>query len=165
MSQVGFNKVAGNLFFILRDFIIDLETLLKLSDMETMTFKSRNMDLTKVQIMSRGIEVDKAWMDSYRIRYIYNRIESVDMSGLDSIELHRVIRDRMEVGSKILLGRVISNRGNCMMVEGGLKDVAGGQVVVTTIFHFEDVYSMEMFIMRYPHKMWDHMKDLYIMMN
>lgn len=130
-----------------------------------MVFKFEVMDLTKVQIMSRGLEVDKSWMDTYRIKYIYNRIESIDTVGLDGIDVHRVIRERMESGSKILLGKVISNRGNCMLVEGGLKNVTGGQVVVTTIFHFEDVYSMNVFIMKYPHKMWDHMKDLYIMMN
>jgi hypothetical protein len=123
------------------------------------------MDFGKVQIMSRGLEVDKDWMDRYRIRYIYNKIESVDVRNMDSVDVHRVIRDKMESGSKILLGKVVSIRGNCMLVEGGLKDVLGGQVVITTIFHFEDVYSMNLFIMKYPHKMWDHMKDLYIMMN
>ena len=129
------------------------------------TFKFIIMDLSKVQIMSRGLEVDKDWMDRYRIRYIYNKIESVDVRNMDSVDVHRVIRDKMESGSKILLGKVVSIRGNCMLVEGGLKDVLGGQVVITTIFHFEDVYSMNLFIMKYPHKMWDHMKDLYIMMN
>lgn len=129
------------------------------------TFKFIIMDFGKVQIMSRGLEVDKDWMDRYRIRYIYNKIESVDVRNMDSVDVHRVIRDKMESGSKILLGKVVSIRGNCMLVEGGLKDVLGGQVVITTIFHFEDVYSMNLFIMKYPHKMWDHMKDLYIMMN
>lgn len=133
--------------------------------MEAMSFKFIIMDLSKVQIMSRGLEVDKGWMDRYRIRYIYNKIESVDVRNMDSVDVHRVIRDKMESGSKILLGKVVSIRGNCMLVEGGLKDVLGGQVVITTIFHFEDVYSMNLFIMKYPHKMWDHMKDLYIMMN
>ena len=133
--------------------------------MEAMTFKFEIMDLSKISILSRGLEVDRAFCDQYRIKYFYNRIENVDTIGMDGIELHREIREKMEKSSKILLGRVISGRGSCMLVEGGLKSVEGGQVVVTTIFHFEDVYSMNVFILKYPHKMWNHMKDLYILTN
>lgn len=132
---------------------------------ENMSFRFEIMDLSKVSIMSRGLEVDQKFCDQYRIKYIYNRIESIDTIGMDGIELHREIREKMEMSSKILLGRVISTRGSCMLVEGGLKSVGNGQVIITTIFHFEDSYSMNVFILKYPHKMWNHMKDLYILTN
>lgn len=133
--------------------------------MEILTLKIMVMDFSKVQIMSRGVEVDRAWMDTYRIRHIYNKIESIDVQGLSTEEVHRVTRERMHENSGMLIYRTERSRGNVMLAEGGLKDVKGGQVFVTTMFHFEDVYSMEMFVMRYPHKTWDHMKDLYVMTN
>lgn len=130
------------------------------------SFNFMVMDLSKISIMSRGIEVDKAFCDRWRIRYIYNRIESIDMGGIDGVELHRLIRERMESGSKEMQVKVVHARGSCMMVEGGMKSTAGGgNVIVTTIFHFQDSYSMELFILKYPHKAWDHMKDLFIMTN
>lgn len=124
------------------------------------------MDFSKIHIMSRGLEVDKAWCDSYRIKHIYNKIENVDIGTFDSSSINTRVKKSIQDNADVLLGRVHSVRGSCMLVEGGLKDTQnGGHVIVTTIFHFEDEYSMSMFIMRYPHKMWDHMKDLFIILN
>ena len=138
--------------------------------MELIVFKFGVMgkhafDFSKLNIMSRGIEVDQSFCDQYRIKYIYNRIENIDVLGMEGEVLQREVKDKMERNSVALRGRVLIRRGGCMLVEGGLKSVGDGHVVITTIFHFEDVYSMNMFIMKYPHKMWDHMSELYVLTN
>lgn len=134
--------------------------------MEMMKLKFLPMDLTKIHIMSRDVEVDREWMDKYRIRHIYNKIEGMDIDGMANGVVRSLVKDRLRLNSDVLIGQVYSERRNCMMVEGGLKETRSGEhVVITTIFHFEDEYSMTLFILKYPHKIWDHMKDLYIMTN
>ena len=134
--------------------------------MERMKLKFLPMDLTKIHIMSRDIEVDREWMDKYRIRHIYNKIEGMDIDGMANGVVRSLVKDRLRLNSDVLIGQVYSERGNCMMVEGGVKETrSGGHVVITTIFHFEDEYSMTLFILKYPHKIWDHVKDLYIILN
>jgi hypothetical protein len=119
------------------------------------------IDFSKTQIMSRGMIVDQQWMDSFRIKHIFNKVENVDYSYMKEAGLEKAVAGIMDNVGADIVHKLARSIGSCMLVESGLKEVDGGHVVITTVFHFEDIYSMNLFILRYPHTTWDHMKELY----
>jgi hypothetical protein len=131
--------------------------------MENLTYSM--IDFLKTQILSRGMTVDQQWMDSFRIKHIFNKVENVDYSYMQEAGLEKAVAGIMDKVGEEVVEKMDRKRGSCMLVESGLKESAGGHVVVTTIFHFCDIYSMNLFVLKYPHKTWNHMKEMFEFMN
>ena len=119
------------------------------------------IDFVKTQILSRNMVVYQDWMDSYRIKHIYNKIENIEYSLMQNEGIERAVSYVMDrVGAEVM-AQVPKSRGSCMLVESGLKEVSGGHVVITTVFHFEDIYSMNLFVLKYPNATWNHLAEMF----
>jgi hypothetical protein len=119
------------------------------------------IDLTKTEIMSRGMTVNRKWLEALRIINVYNRIDAIDYSYIKEEGFQGAVTSTMDKVGNEFITNLKKESGACMLVESGIKKAGKGYVVITTLFYFQDSYSMNLFVMKCPHKTWDHMKEMF----
>lgn len=122
------------------------------------------IDFSRVHIMSRDIVVDRNLLENFRILNVFNKIENIEFA-MNEAAARDFVNSSLDSSTAEFKYKTENVRGSVILMESGIRNAGKGQVLVTTMFHFADIYSMQMFVMKMPHAVWNHDEAMVSMKN